>query len=263
VTACPVCCSETVYFASNTILNSHAAEYRRCVRCGSVHVMNPVWLDEAYGEALAPTDLGLPSRCYRNAIITARLITICFRTSSRFLDYGGGNGLFVRLMRDRGYDFSHHDRHSTNRYAPGVEVADLGGERFDLVTAFEVLEHLKEPRRVIEKIFSMTDVLLASTMLLPEPPPHPHDWWYYAPETGQHIVFFSKEGLARMAAHVGARHIACGNLHLISRRPAPSLAVRFALQAPVELLDRLTRRKSLLEHDYARLTGHGFSRSNG
>jgi hypothetical protein len=84
-----------------------------------------------------------------------------------------------------------------------------------------------------------------------------------SPETGQHIVFYSKEGLARTAREVGARHIACGDLHLISRKPAPSLAVRFALRAPVELLDRFTLRKSLMERDYARLTGHGFSSGNG
>ena len=52
------------------------------------------------------------------------------------LDWGGGDGLLVRLLRDAGLDAYHHDRYADNLYAAGFEGDPT--KRYSMVTAFEV-----------------------------------------------------------------------------------------------------------------------------
>jgi hypothetical protein len=87
-----------------------------------------------YAKAVAPTDLGLASRCYRNAIIAARLITICFRRGTRFLDNGGGNGLFVRLMRASGHNGCSREPWTSDRNThTRIEPPTSRSRRFECV----------------------------------------------------------------------------------------------------------------------------------
>src|SRR5882672_8116957 len=61
-------------------------------------------------------------------------------TGVRHLDYGGGNGLLSRLLGEVGWDSVSYDPFAE----PGRKLADLG--QFDLVTAFEVFEHVPDVR---------------------------------------------------------------------------------------------------------------------
>ena len=62
--------------------------------------------------------------------------------------------------------------------------------------------------------------LLFSTELLPSPSPKPADWWYYAPEHGQHIGFYSLQTLDHLARRYGRHLLSDGrNLHLFSSQP--------------------------------------------
>ena len=141
---CKVCEAPLHPFASGRVLGRHDVRYYRCEACGFVQTEHPYWLDEAYETALIAADVGVAQRNIELAAVTQTVIQQFFRADGRFLDYGGGYGLLVRLMRDRGFDFRWHDRYAQNLLSRGFDAApDADG--FELVTAFEVLEQLVDP----------------------------------------------------------------------------------------------------------------------
>jgi len=83
------------------------------------------------------------------------------------LDYGGGHGVFVRIMRDFGFDFRWSDCYATNIYARGFE-GDVH-LRHELVTAFEVFEHLVDVRAELAALFEPRHrYILVSTLVVAE-----------------------------------------------------------------------------------------------
>lgn len=57
------------------------------------------------------------------------------------------------------------------------------------MTAFELFEHLPDPLSEIGEILDLADNIIFTTGLLPATAPKVNEWWYYCPQTGQHIVF--------------------------------------------------------------------------
>jgi hypothetical protein len=156
-------------------------------------------------------------------------------------------------MRDEGYDFFHYDQHCPNVFAGGYEADISGSVRYELVTAFEVFEHIPEPAKTVAHLLSMSDSILFSTELLPVPAPPIVDWWYYGPERGQHIAFFTRTALEKLAARFGANYYTNGgSIQSISRRHISEKIFRIVLRPKVRvLINRLYRRKSLLDKDLA------------
>ena len=216
---CRLCGADTRPFGELVVLASHCARYRRCTDCGYVFVEEPDWLEEAYAdEAIAALDTGIVMRNLWLADAVDALLRWRFRDVRSALDYGAGSGLFVRLMRDRGYDFRWTDPYCRNLFALGFE-ADAD-DRFDFATCFEVVEHLPDPLAVLAAVAERAPTLLVSTELLPETRNRPGEWHYYTPETGQHIGFFTAASLAVVARKLG-RHFASDGrmLHAFSREP--------------------------------------------
>ena len=123
----------------------------------------------------------------------------------------------------------------------------------ELVTAFEVFEHLAEPAKTVAQLLSISDSILFSTEALPIPAPRIADWWYYGPEHGQHIAFFTRVALQKLAARFDANYYTNGgSIHLISRRHISEKVFRRVLHPKVRVLvNRVYRRRSLLEEDFA------------
>jgi hypothetical protein len=198
-------------------------------------------------------DLGGVSRPTLNSVLTKAVVNWFFDAGGRFLDYGGGYGVFTRWMRDEGYNFFHYDHHCPNLFAGGYEADIAGTVRYELVTAFEVFEHMPEPAKTLSHLLSISDSILFSTEVLPVPAPPITDWWYYGPEHGQHIAFFTQTALQQLAGRVGANYYTnAGSIHLISRRHISEKSLRLVLHPKVRvLLNRFYRRKSLLDEDFA------------
>jgi hypothetical protein len=175
-----------------------------------VLLLEPDWLEEAYSSAISQLDVGLLERCRQLANVTAAVLTTQRLGRGQCLDFGGGYGTLTRMMRDRGYRYHHLDPHCQNVFAAGFE-ADLT-RRWDVVTAFEVLEHLPDPVSTLRGIMDSTDFLLTTTQVLPSPTPAPGSWAYYSPESGQHITLYSVKGLQAVAERLGVRLTTSGRL---------------------------------------------------
>jgi hypothetical protein len=233
--------------------------YFRCPRCGLVRTQPPTWLEEAYSSPIASLDVGLLGRCLYLADVTEAVIR-SMRPGRRCLDWAGGYGVLTRLMRDRGIDFHHHDPFTTNHFAAGFEGQVEEG--WDLITLFEVLEHLEEPVEALSPLVAASPVLLFTTELLPEEAPGPGEWWYYATETGQHITFHTLASLQTLAERLGVRLLTDGrSVHAfhaegsVSRLTSSLIRSRTLSRRLLPVLRRTRRSVSLLQRDFEAARG--------
>jgi len=248
---CKVCGSDSHNFANAEVLNKHQVKYFCCSNCGFVQTETPYWLEEAYSEAIASSDVDLVFRNKMFSNITSKLIFNFFDHQAKFIDYGGGYGLFVRLMRDVGFDFYWLDKFCDNIFAKGFEVIESENHQFEVLTAFEIFEHLIDPIVDIQEIFKHSKNILFSTELLPNTGYHPNEWWYYALTTGQHISFYTLKALTIIADRFNLNLYSNGSsLHLLTEKALPDDL--FELLARDELT---INKASLLHSDYLKAIG--------
>ncbi|WP_223910739.1 class I SAM-dependent methyltransferase [Geobacter sp. AOG1] len=233
-------------------MGKYEGHFLRCLSCGFLFADNPIWLDEANSTAINVTDLGLVGRNIWFANIARSVVFYLFDSNGKFLDYGGGTGLFTRLMRDAGYDWYWYDKFCLNIFAEGFS-ADMGsGLRYELLTAAELFEHLVDPVQTLSELNNLSENILFTTQLLPENPPRLDAWWYYGLEHGQHVSFFSRKSLQILAESSGLIMKSNGNnLHLFCRKNMPNLLFKFVTNPFLcGITALLHRRSSLLSSDY-------------
>lgn len=249
---CPVCEGDTSHFATATVLATYDADYRLCSGCGMVFVPDPHWLAEAYSSPIASTDIGLVSRTFDTGL-AVRLVMTAARVpdSWRCLDFAGGTGMLVRFLRDSGYPFEYHDEYPANRFAAGYECLEIG--QHEVVTAFEVLEHLADPIGTCARLLPGCELFICTTELLPDPPPGPNDWWYYTTGTGQHVTLWTERSLQALARRFEMHLSTAGSLHVLSRRRLPPGLLWFAARHRFsQLTSPWTSRPTLRDADYER-----------
>ena len=258
--SCNICKSRSAYLDTSIVLEKHYIKYYACSQCGFIQTEEPYWLDEAYSSAIATSDIGLIGRNIKYSRICAALIPFMLKHDRMYLDYGGGNGMFVRMMRDLGFDFFWKDKYATNQFALGFE-ADAN-EKFSALTAFEVFEHLPYPILGVEDMFNYSETLIFSTRLIPRQRIMPHEWWYFAPDTGQHISLYSWESLNMIAKKFGVKLSSNGvSLHVLSPQKISSTVLRLlSIPQCASIFSSIVniRRQPLLEKDYRQLTGRSF-----
>lgn len=225
---CKICGNNSKPYAKARIIDKYNIEYFRCSRCGFVQTEEPYWLEECYREVINRTDIGYVNRNVILSRVTAKVINHFFDKRARFLDYGSGYGLFVRLMRDSGYDFYWQDKFCDNIFAKGFEAERLSDKSFELATAFELFEHFVNPVQEIEKILMLTKNIFISTFLFPDNHPKPEEWWYYGLEHGQHVSLYSYESLEYIAHKYKLNLISNRkNLHILSSKKINPLSFKY------------------------------------
>ena len=245
---CKICDSNSHYFATAKVLQKYNVNYFQCSNCGFVQTEEPYWLDEAYSEAIAVSDVGLVYRNNMMANIASKLLFNYFDSQAKFLDYGGGYGLFVRLMRDKGFDFYWFDKFCKNIFACGFEFQDNQRKNLELITAFELFEHLTNPSQEFKKILNLCPNILFSTELLPEDNPTPDNWWYYTPHEGQHISIYTRKSLEILASRHNLKLYTNGkSLHLLTTKQ--DLPANLFEELANSNLQPITK-NSLLSHDF-------------
>ena len=254
---CKICQSPSRIFGKAKVIQKHLISFYQCDQCGFMQSESPYWLDESYSTTITKSDIGMLGRNLQMADVTKRLLLMCFPVTGKFVDYGGGYGLFVRLMRDQGFDFYRHDPLCENIFAEGFDAPT--DDKYDLLTAWEVFEHLVDPMPEIETMLSYSENLLFSTTLLPRSPKPLDQWWYYGLEHGQHVSFYTYETLQFVAKkHNLKLHHSSGSVHWMGRKQIPPLKTRIVFGHRLGLLrSMLSQRapRSLLENDFHQITG--------
>ena len=226
VNQCRVCAMAVAPAFTHQLLGKYSVQYFTCSGCGLLQTEAPYWLDEAYGQPIAERDTGVVARNLHLANVTAALAWHLNSSEARCLDAAGGYGLFTRLMRDIGFDYYWSDPHTPNLLARGFE-AQTTSQSFELVSAFEVLEHLADPVGFLSNLRNRTGchTFITSTELYSGPPPDP-DWWYYVFDTGQHIGFYQRRTLQVIATQLGMQLHSRRNIHVFTDRPLSALRFR-------------------------------------
>lgn len=257
-TRCKICGEPSEFFDRAEILRKYDAAYFRCSACGFVQTETPYWLEEAYSSAIGRLDTGIISRNLLTCRYTSSVLNLLYPRAKRSLDFGAGHGILVRLMRDRGFDFYWYDLHASNDYAGGFEHKD--DNTYDFLTSFEVLEHLVDPITELDTMMNCAPNVFLSTQLLPNPAPKISDWWYYCPTGGQHISFYSRESLLRIASRYGRTLLTNGSNHLFTTEPKSKVVYYLATSRwTSSLLNALYKRPSLIESDFQLMRDEGLN----
>ena len=254
-TVCRICSIPVSEVFSSTLLKKYSVKYFQCSQCGYVQTEAPFWLEEAYITSINNSDTGIMMRSFWHRNIAATLIYFLFDKKSKFLDYGGGYGVFVRLMRDVGFDFFWQDKHTENLFARGFEFPESEKFTVELLTCFEAFEHFVEPVKELENLLSISSNILLSTEFIPEPTPSPDEWWYYGTEHGQHIGFFQKKTFEFLAKKYNLFFYTNGqNIHLFTEKQLLSSTFKLLTKVSKFITPLIQKRmESLTWKDFEKL----------
>jgi len=130
------------------------------------------------------------------------------------LDYGSGLGLMADILEQKGFG-------SVANYDP-FSSTQRPDHQFNMVTCFEVFEHVQDPMALVKDIndfLSVDGALLFSTLFCPQQAVNEglHNWWYCAPRNG-HISFYTHAALTELAGRFGLHvHNFNDSLHAMFR----------------------------------------------
>lgn len=151
------------------------------------------YIREIYNEGYRIVD---PEYLYERPAANAQMLNNIFGSylsEVRHLDYGGGNGLLSKKLKGYGWNSLSYDPMETE-----MQIAE--NLSFDLITAFEVFEHVPDPKEImneLSKLLSKNGIIFFTTeasdgnIVVGKR----LDWWYAAPRNG-HVSLYSYESLS-------------------------------------------------------------------
>lgn len=111
------------------------------------------------------------------------------------LDFGSGPGpVLAELLRQEGFETDIYDKY----FAPQKVYLH---KKYDLITATEVFEHLKDPLptlKLLKSHLSHKGILAVMTLFHPNDDERFKDWWYRRDAT--HVSFYAPKTFRRMAS---------------------------------------------------------------
>ena len=197
--------------------------YFRCHHCSLIFTNAfDAWTPDDFKAHIYNADYGLADppfereRPMRNAQMVAGLWH-ADKTDLTFLDVGGGAGAMAHYLRDLGVACE-----SSDPFYGGA----ASSSSFDVVTCFEVLEHVSPPAqksylKAISAQLSPRGTVLLSTTILDRDVTVDH--WYICPRNG-HITLHSAKSLALLAAESGFEVTSVNtDMHLLRRMSCAQL----------------------------------------
>ena len=166
-----ICHQENPKALDGLILGKYTVSYFHCSSCGFLQTEEPYWLEEAYQNPITFSDVGYVYRNKRFVRILSCLFYVLFGKKGRYLDFAVGYGLFVRVMRDIGFDYYWADKYSQNLFASGFE--DNFDNNYQVITLFETVEHFVNPKKELFFLANHSDLLIFSTEFYPKSSPKP------------------------------------------------------------------------------------------
>lgn len=239
---CRICKKEINKIFNKKILNKYNVDYFLCDNCDFIQTEKTHWLNEAYSKPINNCDTGILERNINFSRKVSSIIYFLFNKEGKFLDDAGGYGIFTRLMRDIGFDFYWNDIYTENMFAIGFEENKAGTNKFECITFFETLEHLETPLDEINKIFEKTDTIILSTRLKEEKIPNINTWDYYGFSHGQHISFYSKKTLQKIAEIFKLNFYTVEGLHILTRKKINYLSLKMLIKNNF-IISKIIRKK--------------------
>jgi hypothetical protein len=199
---CRLCGARAAFWNRKRLLNRYDVSYFLCSECGSLETEQPYWLDDAYDVSGTGDDIGAAQRTIDLVLKTSALLdAMKLPQGLECVDFGGGLGLFTRLMRDRGFNFTSYDRYARPFFSDRHSITSMAGMSPPVVTAFEVLEHFPDPSRDLEPLFgSRPALVVVTTELFTD---QDLSWPYFGEGTGQHVFFYSSKAMDQIARRFG------------------------------------------------------------
>ena len=202
---CPVCDSNSRYFFRN---RETKRPFFRCEKClYTFSTEQKPNFEEAKGFFKAQWEESPDGGCPDSYPLFYALLESVGRPSLKALDFGCGNGEFIRFLRNKGIETLGVDPIPVeNDMKPYVysTLDELPEKRFDVITAFEVFEHLDRPRDTLSQLLpfldqngfvfiatTLTNRALTNTRCIP--------YWLYQKDA-THIGFFHERTFEWLAA---------------------------------------------------------------
>ena len=260
MTVCKICAAKTQELFSCLVLKKYSVQYYKCPVCEFIQTEEPYWLSESYESAITSLDIGLIGRNIKYTNMVEVLIKLYFKQTEAFIDYGGGYGMFVRMMRDKGFNFFRQDTYCENIFSKGFDINELSNQnkkKFELLTAFEVFEHLVEPLAEFEKMLAYSSNIFFSTTIYPKND-NLLNWWYLIPETGQHIALYSEKALRFLAEKYQLNFYTLnGTEHLFTKKTIDERTFRRLGDRRLQIIYNRIKRSpaSLLGSDFNTIAG--------
>ena len=221
---CRLCSKELKERFSLRLMQKFDIQYFECSECGCLQTEDPYWLEEAYHNPIRYTDTFTGIRTLTLPPITLLLTkAIKLGCGATLLDWGGGNGLITRMLRDLGLDAYSFDVYEKNTYAAGFE--GTLDKNYAIITAFEVLEHMANPGKELSQLFDCNpELIFCTTCLYNGQGP---EWSYLAPYSGRHIFFFTEYSLRSISELHGFECIICNSYIVFYRSTMRNINRKF------------------------------------
>lgn len=212
---CNICYSKSLPIFRSKILNKYKSDLSQCINCGFCQYNNVIWLKELHKKHLPISDTGSLKRNILMAFSTRLFLTKHYNTSN-ILDYGSGYGIYTRILNDMGLNIYSYDKYCTNLFSQ--DRLHKKGTEYKCVTGFELLEHLIDPHKFIKIIKNAykPETLIFSTQIVSRKPER--SWWYFMPDIGQHVSFYTKYSLQLLANKYGYRYINIKFIHMFTKK---------------------------------------------
>ncbi len=193
---CPLCGTAGPSF----YYRGRARSFWRCGRCALVFVPPAERVDRATEKARYDTHRNDPGDpMYRRFLArVAEPLLARLPANAEGLDFGCGPGpALAAMLRERGLDVALYDPF----YAADESV---WSRTYDFITATEVLEHLHDPARELDRLFRvLRPGGWLGVMTRPIKSPAALDNWHYIRDL-THVCFYSRETFDHIGERWGA-----------------------------------------------------------
>lgn len=215
---CPVCglAQGTAQFVKKN------RKFYRCQQCG-LGLQWPLptqaelakYYDEEFAQGMYRTFTDAQEMKQRTASYRLRKVMRWAKPTGKWLDVGCANGVFVATAAALGADacgielsnVAVQQAREQGLNVRQARIEDLPtAERYDCVTAFDVIEHVLDPRQFLQSIADRLNVGATCVLTLPDvsslfAKAMGKAWWFYIPE--EHLHYFDPRTIKQLATGVG------------------------------------------------------------